>query len=187
MEEERPSNEDEPDRSTNRKPSPSWKIRDQYNSTGEGSRGEKDQEIPEVKGAPRLSVHRVEQVVQRRKAGFERARDGLHKQHVSSAWLYQNEVAINQRHRFLRWNMPFAAMRSSHPRQFDPSSPFSPSARTPGSDIIVATPSSPASPHNASSSIASVVRESVAIDRARLFAQGQHHELLTRLNPDERR
>jgi hypothetical protein len=83
--------------------------------------------------------------------------------------------------------MPFAALRSSHPRQFDPLSALSPSTRTPGSDIVVATPSSAAFPHNVSSSIVSVVKGTVAIDRARLFAQGQHHELLTRLNPDERR
>jgi hypothetical protein len=78
-------------------------------------------------------------------------------------------------------------MHSSHARQFDQPFPFSPSGRTPGSDIAAATPSSAGSPHNTSSSVATVVREQVAIDRARLFAQGQHHELLTRLNPDERR
>jgi hypothetical protein len=83
--------------------------------------------------------------------------------------------------------MPFVAMRSSYPGQFDQPSPFSPSTRTPGSDIAVATPSSAASPPNASSSMAPAVREKAAIDRARLFAQGQHNELLMRLNGGERR
>jgi hypothetical protein len=83
--------------------------------------------------------------------------------------------------------MPFVAMRSTPARHFDHPSPYSPSARTPGSDIVVETPPSAASPHNVSSSIATVVRESVSIDRARLFAQGEHNKLLAGLDGEERR
>jgi stress response protein SCP2 len=52
MEEKRPESEDGSDRSTGRKPSPSRKIRHKYNSTGEGSGGEQNQKVFEVKSTP---------------------------------------------------------------------------------------------------------------------------------------
>ncbi|KAH8702802.1 hypothetical protein GQ44DRAFT_753373 [Phaeosphaeriaceae sp. PMI808] len=54
-------------------------------------------------------------------------------------------------------------------------------------NMEVVTPSSAASPHGAPSPMTQVIRESMMIDRARMFAQGQHEKLLTVLNEEERR
>jgi hypothetical protein len=78
-------------------------------------------------------------------------------------------------------------MRQARTRPFDHTSPVGFSVPTPGSDMIVATPSSATSPNNAPSPTAIIIKENVAIDRARMFAQGQHEKLLGSMNEDETR
>lgn len=69
--------------------------------------------------------------------------------------------------RFINWNMPYGAMRSSAARAADHISLLS--------AIVVTT--SP-SPNGASSPTAVAVRVMTAIDRARLFVEGRHNDLL---------
>ncbi|CAO2655582.1 Nn.00g043850.m01.CDS01 [Neocucurbitaria sp. VM-36] len=89
---------------------------------------------------------------------------------------------------FLKWNMPYAAMCRLLVRPFDYVSPlrFS-NPTTPGSDISVASPPCADSPLNAPSPTAVVMRGTRAIERANLFARGQHDKLLMSLNGEEKR
>lgn len=77
--------------------------------------------------------------------------------------------------RFMNWNMPYGAMRSSAARAVDHVSPLS--------DIVVTTPPSP---NGAPSPMAVAVKEMTAIDRARLFVQGRHMELLKSMEKPQR-
>ncbi|OAL44878.1 hypothetical protein IQ07DRAFT_549222 [Pyrenochaeta sp. DS3sAY3a] len=86
---------------------------------------------------------------------------------------------------FLKWNLPYAAMRHSYTRTFDQFSPFDPP--TPYSNIDVTTPSTAASPHAAPSPTMQIIKESTMIDRAQMFARGQHEKLLKVLNGEEQR
>lgn len=67
----------------------------------------------------------------------------------------------------MNWNMPYGAIRSSASRVADYASPLS--------DIVVTTPSSP---HAAPSPTTVAVRAMMPIDRARLFVEGRHNDLL---------
>jgi hypothetical protein len=51
----------------------------------------------------------------------------------------------------------------------------------------IVTPESVASPHGAPSPKTQAIKKSLMIDRARMFAQGQHEKLLKVLNGEERR
>ncbi|CAN9243276.1 unnamed protein product [Alternaria sp. RS040] len=86
---------------------------------------------------------------------------------------------------FLKWNIPYAAMRHSYVRPSDHSSPFD--QPTPCSNIEVTTPSPAASPNNAPSPTTQITKDSMMIDRACMFAQGHHERLLKLLNGEERR
>lgn len=76
---------------------------------------------------------------------------------------------------FMNWNMPYGAMRSSAARAVDHLSPLS--------DIVV---TSPPSPHGAPSPMTLAVKEMTAVDRARLFVQGRHMELLKSMEKPQR-
>jgi hypothetical protein len=88
-------------------------------------------------------------------------------------------------HSFLKWNLPYAAMRHSYVRPFDYFSPFAP--LTPCDNMEMVTPESGASPYGAPSPKTQAIKQSLMIDRARMFAQGQHEKLLKVLNGEERR
>jgi hypothetical protein len=88
----------------------------------------------------------------------------------------------------MNWNMPYGALRSSAARAVDHFSPFGPTASTP-SDILVTTPTSEQvgpSPRNAPSPMSVAVRGKIANDRARLFVEGRHDDLLRSLEKQER-
>jgi len=84
--------------------------------------------------------------------------------------------------------MPYGAMRTSGRPAPGVSSPAAMAASTP-SDVIAATPSSGSapSPHDAPSPMAMALRDKLAVDRAKLFVQGKHRELLNSMNGVERR
>ncbi|KAH5512257.1 hypothetical protein HBI26_120050 [Parastagonospora nodorum] len=86
---------------------------------------------------------------------------------------------------FLKWNLPYAAMRRSYVKPFDHSSPFD--QATPYSNIEVTTPSSVASPNDLPSPTNQVMKKLMMVERASMFAQGHHEKLLTLLNGEERR
>jgi hypothetical protein len=67
-------------------------------------------------------------------------------------------------------------------------SPAETAASTP-SDVVVTTPSSTdaPSPHSVPSPMSVVLRQKAAMDRANLFLEGRHHELLGSMNSVERR
>jgi hypothetical protein len=87
---------------------------------------------------------------------------------------------------FLKWNLPYAAMRGLYAGPFNHNSPFGLSIPTPGSELSVDTPPA-ASPGNAPSPTAVLLKGKPAIDRAHLFAQGQHDKLLMSMDGEERR
>ncbi|KAF2828765.1 hypothetical protein CC86DRAFT_347233 [Ophiobolus disseminans] len=84
---------------------------------------------------------------------------------------------------FVKWNLPFAVMLKSHTRPFDHASPLSFSVATPGSDIAIDTPSSTG---NTPSPTTALLEKKKRLDRAHLFAQGQHDKLLMSMDGDER-
>lgn len=75
----------------------------------------------------------------------------------------------------MNWNMPYGAMRSSASGAANYASPLS--------DIEVTTPSSP---HAAPSPMTVAVRAMTPIDRARLFVEGRHNELLKSMENKQR-
>lgn len=76
-------------------------------------------------------------------------------------------------------------MRRSYIRPFDHQSPFD--QITPYSDIDVTTPLAALSPNAAPSPTTQITRQLMMVDRARMFAQGQHEKLLKLMNGEERR
>jgi hypothetical protein len=84
--------------------------------------------------------------------------------------------------------MPYGAMRTSGGPVIGAPSPAAVAASTP-SDVVAGTPSSgnAPSPHDAPSPMAMALRDKLAVDRARLFVQGKHRELLNSMNRVERR
>src|SRR5271169_2824275 len=89
--------------------------------------------------------------------------------------------------RFLMWTIPYGAMRMSKSRRIDMFSPAAgPLISTP-SDVLVTTPSSShASPRNASSSMSAALKKGLAVDRAHLFVQGRHSDLVRSMDGEER-
>ncbi|KAH7384591.1 hypothetical protein BKA66DRAFT_569837 [Pyrenochaeta sp. MPI-SDFR-AT-0127] len=87
---------------------------------------------------------------------------------------------------FLKWNIPYAAMCRLQVRAFDHGSPLAFFIPTPGSDIAVTTPPSAPSPHDAPSPTASVLQSKKRLDRALLFAQGEHDKLLMSMDNEEK-
>lgn len=89
---------------------------------------------------------------------------------------------------FLNWNMPYGALSLSRSRNTDYPSPFAPSVSTP-SDISVDTPPGNAalSPQNPPSPLSTALKRKTAIDRAHLFVQGRHDDLIRSMNNAERR
>ena len=94
-------------------------------------------------------------------------------------------VDTNNRRSFLKWNIPYAAMRGLYAGPFNHNSPLGFSVPTPGSELSVATPSA-ASPRNAPSPTQSFLKGDRAINRAHLFVQGQHDKLLMSMEREER-
>jgi hypothetical protein len=84
--------------------------------------------------------------------------------------------------------MPYGAMRKSGEPVIGAPSPAAVAASTP-SDVVAGTPSSgnAPSPHDAPSPMAMALRDKLAVDRAKLFVQGKHRELLNSMNRVERR
>ncbi|CAN9423746.1 unnamed protein product [Alternaria alternata] len=85
---------------------------------------------------------------------------------------------------FLKWNLPYAAMRRLYVRPFDHSSPFD--QTTPCSVIEVTTPPPTASPDDAPSPTTQIAKDFLMVDRACMFAQGHHEKLLNLLDGEER-
>jgi hypothetical protein len=87
---------------------------------------------------------------------------------------------------FLNWNMPYGALGLSksvpdHPPPFTPISPPSDvSITTPPSDIV-------SSPKNAPSPLSVALQRKKAFDRAHLFVQGKHDDLILSMNKEEQR
>jgi hypothetical protein len=112
-----------------------------------------------------------------------------------------NEVSLTISFRFMNWNLPHMTLRVPRARPYDHFSPFGPAAATPISDVMVKTPSSnpgpsprnapsprdASSPRNAPSPMTVAVRENVRMDRARLFVQGWHTELLKGMSGEEKK
>jgi hypothetical protein len=84
--------------------------------------------------------------------------------------------------------MPYGAMRTSGGLVIGAPSPAGVAASTP-SDVVAGTPSSgnAPSPHDAPSPMAMALRDKLAVDRAKLFVQGKHRELLNSMSGVERR
>jgi hypothetical protein len=84
--------------------------------------------------------------------------------------------------------MPYGAMRTSGGPAIGAPSPAA-AATSPLSDVVAGTPSSgnAPSPHDAPSAMAIALRDKRAVDRAKLFVQGKHRELLNSMNRAERR
>jgi hypothetical protein len=76
-------------------------------------------------------------------------------------------------------------MRGLYAGLLNHNSPPGFSIPTPGSELSVATPSA-ASPGNAPSPTRVFRKRKAAIDRAHLFAQGQHDKLLMSMEREER-
>ena len=74
----------------------------------------------------------------------------------------------------MNWNMPYGAMRPPAARAADHPSPLS--------DVVVTTPPSQ---HGAPSPMAVAVREMSAVERARLFIQGRHMDLLESMDKSQ--
>ncbi|KAA6410811.1 MAG: hypothetical protein FRX48_05121 [Lasallia pustulata] len=89
---------------------------------------------------------------------------------------------------FMNWNMPYGALRLSTAKAIDHRSPFGGAASTP-SDVMVATPSSIGgvpSPTNAPSPMSVALTAKAANDRARLFVEGRHDDLLRSMEKQDR-
>src|SRR5438046_2168218 len=91
---------------------------------------------------------------------------------------------------FLNWNMPYGALGSSRSRDTDHPSPLGHSVSTPSaiSDVSMATPPANvvSSPHNAPSPLSTALKRKTAIDRAHLFVQGKHDDLVRSMDKAER-
>jgi hypothetical protein len=74
------------------------------------------------------------------------------------------------------------------PASADQPSPFGPSYSTP-SDIVANTPNGDTapSPQDAPSPLSVALKKKTAIDRAHLFVQGKHDELVRNLNMEEKK
>ncbi|KAH0545456.1 hypothetical protein FGG08_000457 [Glutinoglossum americanum] len=92
---------------------------------------------------------------------------------------------------FLNWNMPHGALGSSRSKDTDHPSPLGQFVSTPGaiSDVSVSTPPANAAspPYNAPSPLSTALRRKTAVDRARLFVQGKHDDLIRSMDKTERR
>ena len=75
----------------------------------------------------------------------------------------------------MNWNMPYGVLRPSTVNAADHVSPIS--------DVQVATPSSN---QGAPSPMAIAVAENTAMDRAKLFVEGKHNELLQSMGKRQR-
>ncbi|ORY14914.1 hypothetical protein BCR34DRAFT_598820 [Clohesyomyces aquaticus] len=110
------------------------------------------------------------------------------RRHLKESLRQGNGVQLTFANRiFLKWNMPYAAMQEFHFRSSNrgPTLPFS--VPTPASDIEIATPSvSAVSPLGAPSPTTTVVKTKTAMDRARLFFEGRHDQLIASMDRGER-
>jgi len=92
---------------------------------------------------------------------------------------------------FLQWNKPFGVFtrqQGGSPRSSNHPSPFAVTASTPLSQVSMHTPPETAdSPVNAPSALSVAVKRKAAIEKAHLFVQGKHHELLQLLSTQEKR
>src|SRR6266536_3439698 len=91
---------------------------------------------------------------------------------------------------FMKWNMPYGALRCSHARAIDHFSPSDPeaSASTP-SDVLVTTPAANTALSLAADSpsgLSKALKTQHAVERAHLFVQGKHDELIKSMNKQER-
>jgi hypothetical protein len=124
----------------------------------------------------------------------------VRQQGVSSAFLSGLSIA-DDFFSFMNWNMPYILPRIPRTRAYDHVSPFGYAASTP-SDILVTTPSSSnirpsprnalspkdaLSPKNAPSPMTIAVRDNIKMDRAHLFVQGRHKDLLEGMDREERK
>ncbi|ERF73030.1 hypothetical protein EPUS_07124 [Endocarpon pusillum Z07020] len=88
--------------------------------------------------------------------------------------------------------MPYGALRSSHARAIDYSSPSGPAvSASPPSDVLVKTPGAdtafrPAADSPSDSRLSKALKVRHAVERARHFVQGRHHELVKSMNKLER-
>jgi hypothetical protein len=90
---------------------------------------------------------------------------------------------------FMNWNMPYGALRSSRARAIDHFSPASPvPTLTPPSDVFVATPAAVSAlspPADSPSGLSKALQARRAVERAQLFVQGKHEELIKSMNKKE--
>jgi hypothetical protein len=89
---------------------------------------------------------------------------------------------------FLNWNIPYGALGSLQSGSDHPS-PFGPSVSTPSDISIMATPPANlvSSPRDAPSPLSTALKRKTAIERAQLFVQGKHDDLIRSMDKAERR
>jgi len=77
---------------------------------------------------------------------------------------------------FMNWNMPYGPRQASGARRIDHLSPIS--------DIVITTPTSA---NTAPSPTAAAIMALTAIDRAKVFVEGRHVELLKTMDSEQQR
>ncbi|KAI9764311.1 MAG: hypothetical protein M1840_008529 [Geoglossum simile] len=89
---------------------------------------------------------------------------------------------------FLNWNMPYGALGPLQSGADHPS-PFEPPVSTPSDVSIMTTPPADItlSPRDAPSPLSVALKRKTAIERAHLFVQGKHGDLIRSMNGAERR
>ncbi|OCL14233.1 hypothetical protein AOQ84DRAFT_384874 [Glonium stellatum] len=88
---------------------------------------------------------------------------------------------------FLNWNLPYGALRLLRGKEIDHLSPLHPIGTTPQDDIAVTTPSAGApSPNDVPSPTSKALNMKKAVDRAHLFINGRHQDLIRSMNTEER-
>lgn len=83
--------------------------------------------------------------------------------------------------------MPYGAMRAAGARNLDDFSPFA-TMSTP-SDVAVVTPinKNPGTPQEVLSPLSRAIADSAALQRARMFLDGRHDELMKSMDSSQRR
>jgi hypothetical protein len=86
----------------------------------------------------------------------------------------------------MTWNLPYKPSRRLMSKTFDHSSPFGHSAPTP-SDVAIGTPfaNAIASPNGVPSPLSSALRKKTSAERARMFLEGNHEQLIASMSSDE--
>jgi hypothetical protein len=86
----------------------------------------------------------------------------------------------------MTWNIPYKPSRKFMSQNLDQSSPPGQFALTP-SDVSVGTPytNAVASPNCAPSPLTSAIRRKKSVERARMFLEGNHQQLVASMSNEE--